>query len=85
MSCLPPTGEMEDMEALESNLSNMRYPIYNIDEFTHGVTEYTTPCPFGVHGKYTGEILRVGSLACIRCKYFKGINRIDCIVSCGIK
>ena len=63
----------------------MKYPIYNVNEFVGGHYEYTTPCPFGITGKYTLEILMVGSLACERCEYFKGINREDCIVFCGIE
>lgn len=62
----------------------MKYPIFNINEFVGGFYEYTTPCPFGIVGK-TGDILMVGSLACQRCKHFKGVNKEDCIVSCGIK
>ncbi len=62
----------------------MKYPRYNINEFVHGYQEYTTPCPFGTIGK-CGEVLYVGSLACQRCRYFKGINQEDCIVRCAIK
>ncbi len=63
----------------------MKYPIYNLNEFIGGHFEYTTSCPFGMVGKYTNELLMVGSLACQRCQYFKGINNEDCIVSCGIE
>lgn len=63
----------------------MKYPIYNVNEFVGGHCEFTTPCPFNIYGKYTQEILMVGSLACQRCEHFKGINREDCIVSCGIE
>ena len=63
----------------------MKYPPYNVNEFVGGHCEFTTPCPFGIQGRYTREILMVGSLACQRCEYFKGINREDCIVSCGIE
>lgn len=63
----------------------MKYPRFNIDEFVGGLIMYTTPCPFGIHGKYTGEILMTGSLACQRCEYFKGINKEDYVVSCGIE
>lgn len=62
----------------------MKYPTYNVNEYIGGLLEHTTTCPFGIYGKYTHEPLMVGSLACQRCKYFKGINREDCIVSCGI-
>lgn len=63
----------------------MKHPKYIVNEFVGGHTEYTTPCPFGIQGKYTLEILMVGSLACQRCQYFRGINKEDCIVSCGIQ
>ncbi len=63
----------------------MKYPIYNLNEFTGGHYEYTTPCPYGIIGRYTMEVLMVGSLACQRCEYFRGINKQDCIVSCAIE
>jgi len=63
----------------------MKYPIYNVNEFVGGHYEYTTQCPFGMVGKYTQETLMVGSLACQRCEHFRGINREDGIVSCGIE
>ena len=63
----------------------MKYPIYNVNEFIYGHYEYTTPCPFGIVGKHTHEILMVGSLACRRCEFFKGINKEDSFVSCGIE
>lgn len=62
----------------------MKYPKYNINEFVGGYFEYTTPCPFGMAGRYTHDMLMVGSLACQRCEHFKNINKEDCIVSCGI-
>ena len=63
----------------------MKYPRYNLNEFTGGHFEFTTPCPFGTQGRYTGEVLMVGSLACRRCIHFRAIDREECIVSCGIK
>lgn len=63
----------------------MKYQKYNVNEFVGGHFEYTTPCPFDIHGKYTGEILMVGSLACQRCEHFRGIIKEDGIVSCGIE
>lgn len=63
----------------------MKYQSYNVNEFVGGHFEYTTPCPFGIKGKYTKEILYVGSLACQRCEHFRGINTEDCVVSCGIE
>ena len=63
----------------------MKYPKFNVNEFIGGYFEYTTPCPFGIYGKYTNEILYVGSLACQRCENFRGINKEDGIVSCGIE
>lgn len=62
----------------------MKYPKFILNEFTGGYFEYITPCPFGIIGK-TGDILMVGSLACQRCQYFRGINREDSIVSCAIQ
>ena len=62
----------------------MKYPKYNVNEYIGGYSEYTTPCPFGIQGRYTNEALMVGSLACQRCEYYRGINKEDCIVSCGI-
>lgn len=63
----------------------MKYPPYNVNEFAGGHYEYTTPCPFGMQGRYTHDTIYVGSLACQRCRYFKDINKQDCIVSCSIK
>lgn len=47
----------------------------------------STPLPahLALNGKYTKEILMVGSLACQRCEHFRGINKEDNIVSCGIE
>lgn len=63
----------------------MKYPKYNLNEYVGGHFEYTTPCPFGIQGKYIHEVLMVGSLACQRCEHFRGINKEYCIVSCGIE
>lgn len=63
----------------------MKYPKYNLNEFVGGHFEYTTPCPFGIQGRYTNEALMVGSLACQLCEYYRGINTEDCIVSCAIE
>ena len=63
----------------------MKYPKYNVNEYAGGFFEYITPCPYGIHGRYTKEHIMVGSLACQRCNFFKGINKEDNIVSCGIK
>ena len=62
----------------------MKYPKYNVNEYIGGYLEYTTQCPFGMQGRYTNESLMVGSLACQRCEYYRGINTEDGIVSCGI-
>ena len=63
----------------------MKYPKFNVNEFVGGHFEYITPCPFCISGKYTHEILMVGSLSCQRCEHFRGINKEDGIVSCGIE
>lgn len=63
----------------------MKYPRYRVNEYVGGHSEYVTECPFGIEGRYTHEMLMVGSLACQRCEYFKAINKEDHIVSCGIK
>ena len=63
----------------------MKYPKFKVNEFIGGHFEYTTACAFGIYGKYTNEILYVGSLACQRCEHFRGINKEDGIVSCGIE
>lgn len=63
----------------------MKHPVFNVNEYVGGHLEYTTPCPFGILGKYTHEVPMTGSLACQRCEFFKGINREDCVVFCGIK
>lgn len=62
----------------------MKYPKFILNEFTCGYLEYITPCPFSIISK-TGDILMVGSVACQRCQYFRGINCEDCIVSCAIQ
>lgn len=62
----------------------MKYPRYNLNEYVGGHFEYTTPCPFNTIGK-TGDILMVGSLACQRCQYFRGINKEDEYVKCGMQ
>lgn len=62
----------------------MKYPKYNVNIYVHGHREYTTPCPFGITGHYTHEVLMAGSLACQRCEYFKGIDKKDSVVACGI-
>ena len=63
----------------------MKYHKYNLNEYVGGHFEYITPCPFCISGKYTHEILMVGSLDCQRCEHFRGINTEDCVVSCGIE
>ncbi len=63
----------------------MKEQRYNLNEFVGGHFEFTTPCPYGTQGKYTGEVLMVGSLACQRCIYFLGMDREECIVQCAIK
>lgn len=38
----------------------MKNPKYIVNEYVGGHFEYITPCPFGIQGKYTNEILYVG-------------------------
>lgn len=63
----------------------MKYPKYQMNEFVGGHYEFVTECPFGIMGRYSHEILMVGSLACRRCGYHRGINEKEGVVFCGIK
>lgn len=51
----------------------MRYPRFKVEEFSGCPPNFITPCPFGIVGK-TGDVIAVGSLACQRCDFFKGMN-----------
>ena len=50
---------------------------YNIYESVLGV-DYVTPCPFGQKGRYTHELINVGSNACCRCQYHTDKNT-ECV------
>ena len=36
-------------------------------------SDYLTICPFGMKGRYTHEIIGVGSRACHLCKHYGGV------------
>lgn len=54
-----------------------------MDVFVGGHIEYSTPCPNGMEGKYTHDLIMVGSQACQRCPYFHHIERENQSVACG--
>lgn len=51
----------------------MRKIRFDKNEFVGGGVDFPTLCPYGVVGKYTKEIIGVGSRACFLCNHFGGI------------
>lgn len=54
-----------------------------MDVFVGGHIEYSTPCPNGMEGKYTHDLIMIGSQACQRCPCFHHIERENQSVACG--
>lgn len=61
----------------------MKHFNYKVSTFVGGHLEYHTPCPHGIEGKYTHDLIMVGSQACQRCPYFHHIERENQSVACG--
>lgn len=55
---------------------------FDTQEFCNG-TNYVTLCPYGVVGRFTHEIIMVGSVACERCEYYLG--KKDNFVKCNYR
>lgn len=61
----------------------MKYYNYTVNHFTRGHIEFITPCPHGMLGKYTHDLLMVGSIACQRCPHFHHLDHQSQTVACG--
>ena len=61
----------------------MKHYNYKKETFVGGHIEYITPCPNGIEGQYTHELIMVGSQACQCCQYFHHIELENQSVACG--
>ena len=46
-------------------------------------SDFPTPCPYGLEGRYTHEIMGVGSRACHLCEHYGGVA--DDYVKCNFE
>lgn len=63
----------------------MKHYNYKVDKFTGGHLEYVTPCPNNMEGRYTHDLIMVGSKACQRCEHFHHIELENQSVACGFR
>ena len=57
--------------------------LYDVEEFIYGRKDYVTDCPFGVKGRYTNAINKVGDLGCNTCEWQLAHNENAQIVKCS--
>lgn len=61
-------------------MSKIRY-IKN--EFRFGITEYKTPCPFGMRDRYALQVYEVASRMCKDCPHFVKDDQFNSVLTCN--
>lgn len=56
---------------------------YEIEEFIYGRIDYVTDCPFGVCGRYTNGINKVGDIGCNTCEWQVSNDCSNKVVKCA--
>lgn len=56
---------------------------YIKNEFRFGITEYKTPCPFGMRDRYALQVYEVASRMCKDCPHFVEDDQFNSVLTCS--
>lgn len=56
---------------------------YIKNEFRFGITEYKTPCPFGMRDRYALQVYEVASRMCKDCPHFVKDDQFNSVLACN--
>lgn len=56
---------------------------YIKNEFRFGITEYKTPCPFGMRDPYALQVYEVASRMCKDCPHFVKDDQFNSVLTCS--
>jgi hypothetical protein len=56
---------------------------YIKNEFRYGITEYKTPCPFGMRDRYALQVYEVASRMCKDCPHFVEDDQFNSVLTCS--
>lgn len=56
---------------------------YIKNEFCFGITEYKTPCPFGMRDRYALQVYEVASRMCKDCPHFVEDDQFNSVLTCS--
>lgn len=56
---------------------------YIKNEFRFGITEYKTPCPFGMRDRYALQVYEVASRMCKDCPHFVKDDQFNSVLTCS--
>lgn len=56
---------------------------YIKNEFRFGITEYKTPCPFGMRDRYALHVYEVASRMCKDCPHFVKDDQFNSVLTCS--
>lgn len=56
---------------------------YIKNEFRFGITEYKTPCPFGMRDRYALQVYEVASRMCKNCPHFVKDDQFNSVLTCN--
>ena len=56
---------------------------YIKNEFRFGITEYKTPCPFGMRDRYALQVYEVASRMCKDCPHFVKDDQFNSVLTCN--
>lgn len=56
---------------------------YIKNEFRFGITEYKTPCPFGMRDRYALQVYEVSSRMCKDCPHFVKDDQFNSVLTCN--
>lgn len=56
---------------------------YIKNEFRFGITEYKTPCPFGMRDRYALQVYEVASRTCKDCPHFVKDDQFNSVLTCN--
>lgn len=56
---------------------------YIKNEFRFGITEYKTPCPFGMCDRYALQVYEIASRMCKDCPHFVKDDQFNSVLTCN--
>lgn len=56
---------------------------YIKNEFRFGITDYKTPCPFGMRDRYALHVYEVASRMCKDCPHFVEDDQFNSVLTCS--